>query len=87
MDQKPAGRKVLDVVRARRGWKCAGRCRRLGDATVAVSGEARWNAAGGRWPVGESVGDVAVADPAERGEGDAIQSDGQASATMSSPTK
>lgn len=72
---------MLDVVTAARGSKCAGSYRRLDDATVAVSGEARWDAVAERHLADGSVGDVEVAGPAERDEGDAIQSGQQASAT------
>jgi len=72
---------VLNVATAARGSKDAGRCRRLGDATVAVSGEARSGAAAARRLVDGSVGDVEVADLAECDEGDAIRSRQRTSAS------
>lgn len=72
---------MLDVARAGRGWKCAGRCRRLDDATTVVSGEERSDAVAARGRVDGNVGDGEVAGPAERDEGDAIPSRKQASAS------
>ena len=76
---------MLGVATVARGSRCAGKCRRLGDATVAVSGEARWDAVAGRHRA-DDVGDVEVAGPAERDEGDAIQRAASVS-DRSSPTK
>lgn len=72
---------MLNVATAARESKGAGRRRRLGDATVAVSGEARSGAVAARRPVDGSVGDVEVAGLAERDEGDAIRSRQRTSAS------